>query len=127
MIRLMDRSTAIGLSDIDAVGQAALAAAGEVTATELLEAAIVRLEAARALNAVIADLFDRGRQQADCQAYQWLGRYVKKCFRKVTSQQLGCCPQQRYREYEKVQQYGDRHQLDDEEIGRTVEDANASD
>jgi amidase len=35
-----------------------------MSATELLEAAIVRLEATRELNAVIADLFDRGRQQA---------------------------------------------------------------
>lgn len=60
----MDTSTAFGLSDIDAVGQAALAAAGQVSAVELLEAAITRLEAGRALNAVIADLFDRGREQA---------------------------------------------------------------
>ncbi|MFB1298935.1 amidase [Mycobacterium sp. pW049] len=60
----MDTSTAFGLSDIDAVGQAALAAAGEVSAAELLEAAIVRLEAGRVLNAVVADLFDRGRAQA---------------------------------------------------------------
>ncbi len=64
MIRVMDTSAAFGLADTDAVGQAALAAAGEVTATELLEAAILRLEAGRSLNAVIADLFDRGREQA---------------------------------------------------------------
>src|SRR6185437_7717128 len=47
-----------------AIAQAGLVATGELSATELLEAAIVRLEAARGLNAVIADLFDRGRQQA---------------------------------------------------------------
>jgi amidase len=60
----MDQNSAVELSKLDAVGQGALVAAGEVTATELLEAAIVRLEAARGLNAVIADLFDRGRAQA---------------------------------------------------------------
>ena len=49
---------------LDAIGQAALVAGGEITATELLEAAIARLETARGLNAVIADLFDRGRDQA---------------------------------------------------------------
>ena len=48
----------------DAVGQGALAAAGDVSAVELLDAAIARLEAARGLNAVITDLFDRGRAQA---------------------------------------------------------------
>ena len=52
------------LSRLDAIGQAALVAGGEVTATELLEAAIARVESARGLNAVIADLFDRGREQA---------------------------------------------------------------
>jgi amidase len=52
------------LSRLDAIGQAALVAGGELTATELLEAAIARLETARGLNAVIADLFDRGREQA---------------------------------------------------------------
>jgi amidase len=41
-----------------------LVASGELTATELLEAAIVRIEANRNLNAVVADLFDRGREQA---------------------------------------------------------------
>ena len=35
-----------------------------MSATELLEAAIARLESARGLNAVITDLFDRGRAQA---------------------------------------------------------------
>ena len=60
----MNSKQAFELATLDAVGQAALAASGEVTAAELLEAAIVRLEAARDLNAVIADLFDRGREQA---------------------------------------------------------------
>jgi len=64
MIRVMDTRTAFELAGTDAMGQAALAASGEVSAAELLEAAILRLEAGRALNAVIADLFDRGRAQA---------------------------------------------------------------
>ena len=64
MIRVMDTSAAVELASRDAVGQAALAAAGEVTAVELLEAAIIRLEKSRELNAVITDLFDRGREQA---------------------------------------------------------------
>lgn len=60
----MDTSSAFELAGVDALGQAGLVASGEVTATELLEAAIVRLEAGRALNAVITDLFDRGRNPA---------------------------------------------------------------
>ena len=60
----MDSAQAFQLADIDAVGQAALVSAGEITAVELLDAAIIRLEAARDLNAVITDLFDRGRAQA---------------------------------------------------------------
>lgn len=60
----MDTRTAFELADTDAVGQAGLAASGQVSVTELLEAAIIRLEAARRLNAVIADLFERGREQA---------------------------------------------------------------
>lgn len=60
----MDSKFAFELAGVDAIGQARLAAAGDVTATELLDAAIVRLEAARSLNAVITDLFDRGRTQA---------------------------------------------------------------
>lgn len=39
-------------------------ASGELSAVELLEAATIRLEAARGLNAVIADLFERARAQA---------------------------------------------------------------
>ena len=60
----MDGSAAAELAGIDAIGQAELAAAGDLTATELLEAAILRVDAARGLNAVITDLFERGRQEA---------------------------------------------------------------
>jgi amidase len=60
----MDCAEAFALADIDAIGQGALVAAGQLTAVELLDAAIIRLEAARDLNAVIHDLFDRGRRQA---------------------------------------------------------------
>ncbi len=60
----MDSAQAFELADVDAVGQAALVSAGEISAVELLDAAIIRLEAARDLNAVICDLFDRGRAQA---------------------------------------------------------------
>ncbi|GAS95942.1 amidase, Asp-tRNAAsn/Glu-tRNAGln amidotransferase A subunit [Mycolicibacterium canariasense] len=60
----MDAHTAEELAAIDAVGQAALVAAGELSATDLLDAAILRLESVRELNAVIADLFERGRTQA---------------------------------------------------------------
>lgn len=60
----MDTSSAFELAATDAIGQAALAASGEVSAVELLEAAIIRVEATRTLNAVVTDLFDRGRAQA---------------------------------------------------------------
>lgn len=60
----MDSSSAFELAGTDAIGQAALAASGEISAVELLEAAIARIEATRSLNAVITDLFDRGRAQA---------------------------------------------------------------
>ncbi|MDV3126380.1 amidase [Mycobacterium sp. 21AC1] len=60
----MDSQQAFELADVDAVGQGALAATGEVTAVELVEAAILRVEATRQLNAVITDLFDRGRARA---------------------------------------------------------------
>jgi amidase len=60
----MNTTDALALADLDAIGQAELVASGELSAPELLEAAIVRLEASRSLNAVIADLFDRGREQA---------------------------------------------------------------
>lgn len=60
----MDSAQALELADVDAIGQGALVAAGEISAAELLEAAIIRLETARDLNAVICDLFERGRSQA---------------------------------------------------------------
>lgn len=60
----MDLNSALELADVDAVGQAALVAAGDVSAVELLDAAILRVEATRGLNAVITDLFDRGRARA---------------------------------------------------------------
>src|ERR1700752_1140433 len=60
----MNATDAFALADLDAVAQAALVASGELSATELLEARLVRREARRELNAGIADLFDRGRQQA---------------------------------------------------------------
>ena len=60
----MDAKHAAELADLDAIGQAALAASGELSAVELLDAAITRTEATRGLNAVITDLFERGRDQA---------------------------------------------------------------
>ncbi|MCV7177992.1 amidase [Mycolicibacterium sphagni] len=60
----MNARHAAELADLDAIGQAALAAAGDLSALELLDAAIARTEAARGLNAVITDLFERGREQA---------------------------------------------------------------
>jgi amidase len=60
----MDARSAKELAVIDAVGQAALVATGQLSATDLLEAAILRLDATRELNAVITDLFERGRAQA---------------------------------------------------------------
>jgi amidase len=60
----VDSVQAFELADIDAIGQGELVAGGEMSAVELLDAAILRLETARDLNAVICDLFDRGREQA---------------------------------------------------------------
>jgi amidase len=60
----MDSHVAFDLANVDAIGQAALVASGALSAIELVDAAIARLEAARELNAVIADLFERGREQA---------------------------------------------------------------
>jgi amidase len=60
----MDSTQAFELADVDAIGQGELVAAGELSAVEMLDAAIIRLESARELNAVILDLFDRGKQQA---------------------------------------------------------------
>jgi amidase len=51
--------------DHDAVGLAALIGAGEVTAAEVMEAAIARCEARNpALNAVVIELYDHGRAAA---------------------------------------------------------------
>lgn len=60
----MDQNSAVELSAIDAIDQASLIAAGELGAADLLDAAILRVEATRPLNAVITDLFERGRAQA---------------------------------------------------------------
>jgi amidase len=60
----MDSQQARELATVDALGQAELVALGELTAVELLDAAIIRLDSARTLNAVVTDLFDRGREQA---------------------------------------------------------------
>ncbi|BBY60868.1 amidase [Mycolicibacterium sarraceniae] len=60
----MDATYAAELASLDAIGQAALVASGELSAVELLDAAITRTQASRGINAVITDLFDRGRNQA---------------------------------------------------------------
>ncbi len=60
----MDSHQAATLAAVDALGQAELLSSGDLTAVELLDAAITRLESARHLNAVITDLFDRGRARA---------------------------------------------------------------
>lgn len=60
----VDNNSAFDLAGVDAIGQAQLIASGELTATELLDAALIRLSAARGLNAVVHELFDRGREQA---------------------------------------------------------------
>src|SRR3954452_20304840 len=52
------------LAKLDLIGHAGLVRSGEATPIELLDAAIARIEAARSLNAVICDLFDRARAQA---------------------------------------------------------------
>ena len=49
----------------DATGLAAMVAAGDVSAAELTECAIARIEALNpALNAVVHPFFERGREQA---------------------------------------------------------------
>jgi amidase len=60
----MDAHLAFELAGVDAIGQGTLVASGELSATELLDAAITRVEASRDLNAVITDLFERGLEQA---------------------------------------------------------------
>src|SRR4051794_29706651 len=52
------------LATLDLIGHAALVRSGEATALELVDAAIARIEAARELNAVVCDLFDRARERA---------------------------------------------------------------
>src|SRR5918911_5531242 len=52
------------LATLDLIGHAAMVRSRQATALELLDAAIARIEAARGLNAVICDLFDRAREQA---------------------------------------------------------------
>src|SRR4051812_18092802 len=52
------------MPDLDLITHAELIRAREATPLELLDAAIARIEAARELNAVICDLFDRAREQA---------------------------------------------------------------
>ena len=52
------------LATLDLIGHAELVRSGEATALELVDAAIGRIEAARSLNAVILELFDRAREQA---------------------------------------------------------------
>ena len=50
---------------MDAVGQAELIRSGEVSATEMVDAAIGRIEAVNPqLNAVVRDRFDRARTEA---------------------------------------------------------------
>ena len=46
----MDSNAALELASLDAIGQAKLVASGELSAVDLLEAAITRLEAARDLD-----------------------------------------------------------------------------
>lgn len=60
----MDTDQAFELAKFDAIAQAELIASGQLSSAELLDSAIVRLEANRHLNAVITDLFARGREQA---------------------------------------------------------------
>ncbi|MDX1891785.1 amidase [Mycolicibacterium sp. 050158] len=60
----MNTQQARALASVDALGQARLVASGDLSAVELLDAAITRLDAARQLNAVVTDLFERGRDQA---------------------------------------------------------------
>src|SRR4051812_17850496 len=53
------------LATPDLIGHADLVRSRGATALELLDAAIGRIEVARSLNAVILDLFDRAREQAE--------------------------------------------------------------
>ncbi|MBM4336992.1 MAG: hypothetical protein FJ108_13960 [Deltaproteobacteria bacterium] len=54
------------LLELDAVGQAALVRSGEISATELVAAAIARAERVNpTLNAIVTPDFDRARELAD--------------------------------------------------------------
>ncbi len=65
----MDGRSAWELGRLDAIGQADLVRRGEVSASELVDAAIERIEALNpGLNAVVTPLFDRAREQATGQA-----------------------------------------------------------
>jgi amidase len=52
------------LATLDLIGHAELVRRREATALELLDAAIARIEAARELNPVVCELFERARKQA---------------------------------------------------------------
>ena len=55
------------LARLDATAQSELVRSGRVSPTELVEAAIERIERVNpALNAVIGDRFERARQEAGC-------------------------------------------------------------
>ena len=61
----MDGRSASELGRLDAIGQADLVRRGEVSASELVDAAIERIEALNpGLNAVVTPLFDQARAQA---------------------------------------------------------------
>lgn len=60
----MDSDLAFELASVDALGQHALIRSGEVSAVELLDAALVRAEAASGLNAIVDTFVDRAREQA---------------------------------------------------------------
>lgn len=62
----MTETETTSLASLDATAQAELVRSGEVTPTELVEAAIARVEAVNPeLNAVIHELFEEGRAEAE--------------------------------------------------------------
>ena len=62
------------LDEYDATGLSELVARGDVTAVELVEASIARIDALEPkLNAVIHRQFDRARRDGDLLKRQWLG------------------------------------------------------
>lgn len=60
----MDSDLAFELAGVDALGQHALIESGEVSAVELLDAALLRAEAGGQLNAIVDTFVDRARAQA---------------------------------------------------------------